>query len=134
MPNDITAAVGAGAFWAFISICVIAGVASGIFRHRETQKTIRQAIERGQTLDPETMDRLIRSNRPPPANPAGFLVGGIVLIFLGAGLAIMGWFISLQSHEAFYPMLGVGSLLGLLGLSLLVAGAVVGKKKGEGPE
>ena len=132
MSYDITAAVGAGAFWAFVAVCVIAGVASSVIRHREAQKTIRQAIERGQSLDPETMERLLQVNRPPPANPAGFLVGGIILMFLGAGLALMGWLVSLQSHDAFFPMLGVGSLVGLLGLSLLVAGVVVGKKKGEG--
>ena len=129
---DLTAAVGAASFWIFVGVCVVAGVASTIFRHRETQKTIRQAIERGQTLDPETMERLLRADRPPPSNPHGFLVGGIVLLFLGFGLGLMGWFISFDSRDALYPMIGVGSLVGLLGLSLLVAGALVGKKKGEG--
>ena len=132
MPYDITAAVGAASFWAFVAICVVAGVASSVFRHRETQKTIRQAIEKGQQLDPATVERLLQVDRPPPPNPHGFLVGGIVLIFLGAGLATMGAFISMQSSDALYPLLGVGAMLGLLGLSLLVAGAVVGKKKVEG--
>lgn len=128
MPPDIAAAAGATAFWMFVAVCVVAGAVSSVSRNRENQRTIRQAIESGQTLSPEILDRLLRSNKPPPPDRLGFVVGGIILLFLGAGLAVMGWFISLQQAGAgFYPMLGVGSLVGLLGVALLVVSVFVRK-------
>ena len=135
MPYDITAAVGAAAFWGFVAVCVVAGVASSIFRHRETQKTIRQAIESGQTLDPATLERLMQGDKPSPAQPAaqtrfGFIVGGIIMLCIGAGLAVMGWFISLGDHSSFYPMLGVGALVGMIGVGLLIAAAFAGGRNG----
>jgi Domain of unknown function (DUF6249) len=134
MPYDIAPAVGAAAFWMFVAVCVVAGAWGSISRNRESQKTIRQAIDKGQTLDPQTIERLLHSNRPPPPNPAGFLVGGLVLICIGVGLPVMGWFIQLgggqNSGGAFYPMIGVGCLVGLLGVALLIASVLVRKPNG----
>jgi|WetSurMetagenome_2_1015567.scaffolds.fasta_scaffold233828_3 hypothetical protein len=132
MSPDIAPAVGAAAFWAFVAVCVVSGAVAGVLRNRENQKTIRQAIESGQTLDPETLDRLLRSNGPPPADPFGFLVGGLVLVFIGVGLPVMGWFISIQQPGSFYPMVGVGSLVGLLGIALIVASAFARKSNRRG--
>lgn len=138
MAPDIAPAVGAVAFWTFVAVCVVAGAWSSIARNRENQRTIRQAIESGQTLSPEVLDRLMRSNKPPPADPFGLVIGGLVLLFCGVGLAVMGWFISLGQPGsggqpgAFYPMLGVGCLVGLLGVALLVARVFVRKRNGDG--
>jgi hypothetical protein len=122
------------AFWTFVAICVVAGAASSVMRNRETQKTIRQAIEKGQTLDPATLERLLQTNAPPPsAAPQtrfGLITGGLVMVCVGVGLAVMGWFISLDKPEAFHPMLGVGSLVGLIGVALLVSSAFVAKSNG----
>jgi hypothetical protein len=134
MSSDIAPAVGAAAFWMFIAVCVVAAAWGSIARNRESQKTIRQAIEKGQTLDPQTIERLLMSNRPPPPNPAGFLVGGLVLVCIAVGLPIMGWFISLgggpQSDGPLYPMIGVGCLVGLLGVALLIASFLLRKSNG----
>ena len=136
MPYDITAAVGAASFWAFVAVCVIAGVASSVIRNRETQKTIRQAIEKGQTLDPATLDRLLHGGTPA-AQPAGqtrfgMITGGLIMLCIGAGLGVMGWFISFNKQEAFYPMLGVAFLVGMIGVGLLISSAFVSKSNGNG--
>ena len=131
MSHDLVAAVGAAAFWAFVAVCVAAGAAQAIFRNRETQKTIRLAIEKGQTLDPATLERLLQGNAPvsPSAPQArfGLITGGLVMLCIGVGLAVMGWFISLDEPGAFHPLLGVGSLVGLIGVALLIASRFAGK-------
>ena len=131
MPHEMTAAAGAIAFWAFVAVCVAAAAAQAIFRNRETQKTIRLAIEKGQTLDPATLERLLQGAGPatPPAPQArfGLITGGIVMLSIGVGLAVMGWFISLDQPGAFHPMLGVGSLVGLIGVALLIASRFAGR-------
>ena len=131
MSHDLVAAVGAAAFWAFVAVCVAAGAAQAIFRNRETQKTIRLAIEKGQTLDPATLERLLKGDvAAPPASGQtrfGLITGGLVMLCIGVGLAVMGWFISLDQPGAFHPMLGVGSLVGLIGVALLIASRFVVK-------
>lgn len=135
MPYNLAAAVAPAAFWAFVAICVVSGVVSSVMRNRETQKTIRQAIEKGQTLDPETLERLMHGGVMPEAQPAsqtrfGFIAGGIIMLCIGAGLAVMGWFISLNGHDSFYPMLGVGCLVGMIGVGLLIASLFAGGRNG----
>ena len=49
---------------------------------------------------------------------------------IGIGLAVMGWFISLDQPGAFHPMLGVGSLVGLIGVALLIGSAFAGRPNG----
>jgi len=125
---DYTAAIGAASFWMFIAIVVAASVAGSVARHRETQKTIRLAIEKGQTLDPETLERLLQSARPQGGKPSrrGFLFGGIMLLAIAGGLAAIGWFSSQTTPAMLYQGLGVGALVGLLGVGLLATGLVIG--------
>jgi len=142
MSHDLVAAVGAASFWAFVAVCVAAGAAQAIFRNREAQKTIRQAIDKGQTLDAETLERLLRGNGPlgapgagagpgpAPQTRFGFIAGGLIMLCIGIGLAVMGWFISLDQPGAFHPMLGVGCLVGLIGVALLITSAFAGKSNG----
>jgi hypothetical protein len=128
MTGDIGAAIGAASFWMFIAAIVVASIAGKSFRHHETQKTIRQAIERGQSLDPQTLDRLMESTTqkgPPPR--AGFLVGGMIMLAIGAGLAAIGW-ASAQVHpDQLYQGLGAGALVGLIGVALIAAGLLIGR-------
>ena len=144
MPPDVhaygpfSAAIGAAAFWMFIAIVVAASVAGSAFRHRETQKTIRQAIDKGQTLDADTLERLLQSGRPQSPKPKdarrGFMVGGIMLLALAGGMALIGWSESMTNPGGLYQGLGVGGLLGLLGVGLLVAGMTIRVPPGDGRE
>ena len=128
MTGDITAAVGAASFWMFIAVVVAAGVAGAAFRHHETQKTIRKAIESGQSLDPATLDGLLRATRssgPPPR--AGFLAGGIIMLAIGAGLGVIGWATSQTHPDQLYPGLGAGAMVGFIGLALLLCGLLINR-------
>jgi len=128
MTGDIGAAVGAASFWMFIAIIVAASVAGRAFRHHETQKTIRRAIESGQSLDPQTLERLLETTTqkgPPPR--AGFLVGGMIMLAIGAGLAVIGWASSQTHPDQLYQGLGAGALVGLIGVALIAAGLLVGR-------
>jgi hypothetical protein len=129
MTGDISAAVAAASFWMFIAVIVVAGVAGAAFRHRETQQTIRKAIESGQKLDPETLDRLLRSARPGsgPPSRAFFLVGGVMMLAIGAGLVAIGM-AEATSHtnpSQLYQGLGAGAMVGLIGVGLLLAGRLL---------
>ena len=68
--------VGAAAFWLFVAACGVTSLLIPILMHRETQRTIRLAIEKGQTLDVATLDRLLRPMSPSMAAPEQLLIGG----------------------------------------------------------
>ena len=110
------------AFWAFVAICVVAGVWYYYARNRSTQKTIRLAIEKGMQLDPELVEKLIRGKS---GNPTDYYIGGICSIAAGLGLPIMGYFIGKIAIEAYYPLVGAGILAGLIGIGLIICGKVM---------
>jgi hypothetical protein len=115
-------------FWLFIAVVVVAGIANGAFQHYQTQQTIRKAIEKGQTLDAETLERLLQTASPKGPPPrAGLIVGGVVMLAVGAGLALIGWFMSHTRPDDLWQGLGVGSLVALIGAGLLVAAWLIGR-------
>jgi hypothetical protein len=115
-------------FWLFIAIIVVAGIGNGAFRHYQTQQTIRKAIESGQTLDPQTLERLLASERPKAAAVRpGLIVGGVLMLAIGAGLAAAGWFMSQARPGDLWQGLGAGSIVGLIGVGLLVSAALIGR-------
>lgn len=134
MSHDLSAAIGAASFWLFVAIVVVAGVSSSVFRHRETQKTIRQAIEQGQTLSPETLERLLRSDRPSPPSRRAVLAGGIMLLAVAGGMALIGWATAVQYHNPsmLYPGLAVGGLLGVLAVGLFAVSLLIPRGDGRG--
>jgi len=136
MSPAASAAIAASAFWIFVGTCAVASIASAAFRHRETQKTIREAIEKGQGLDPETLDRILQAGRPPKGPPPrGFLLfGGIMLLAIAGGLVLIGWSESMTNPAQLYPGLGAGGMVGLLGVGLLVTARVTRDPRGDGRE
>jgi hypothetical protein len=123
MSGEIAAAVGAVAFWGFVAVAAVASIVRGAFRHHETQKTIRTAIESGQTLDPQTLERLLQSGRIPDRR--AFLVGGVLMLAIGVGLALAGGFMAHTDPRQLYQGLGAGSIVGLIGLGLIVSGLLL---------
>jgi hypothetical protein len=114
------------AFWIFVAIVVLASIWYAFARNRETQKTIRLAIEKGMQLDPALIDKLIIRKS---GKPEDYYVGGFICLAVGIGLPILGFFIGRIESEAFFPIVGAGILVGLIGISLVMCGMLVGRRE-----
>jgi hypothetical protein len=79
---------------------------------REVQATIRAAIERGEPLTPQLLDRLAPPERPPNADLRRGLIG------IGIGLALAG-FGAVLGGSTLRPMAAVGALPFLVGIAYL---------------
>lgn len=113
-------------FWIFVAIVVLASFWYAFARNREMQKTIRLAIEKGMQLDPALVDRLVTRKS---GKPEDYYIGGFVCIAVGIGLPILGFFVERNEPEAFFPLLGVGILVGLIGISLVICGMLVSRRE-----
>ena len=76
------------AFWIFVAVAVVAGVWKEYASKRETERTIRAAIEKGQQLDPALVERMLRPKKGDETQE--LIIGGTVLIAIGFGLADHG--------------------------------------------
>lgn len=111
--NPFSPTAGAVAYWVFIGVVAVVAMLSPYLRQLEVQKTIRKAIEAGESLDPAMLDRLLaRTNRTPEA-----IIGrGLVLTSLGPGLWIIAFCIGLERGRPLYILYGVGAAIALVGL------------------
>jgi hypothetical protein len=113
-------------FWIFVAIVVLASFWYAFARNRETQKTIRLAIEKGMQLDPALIDRLVTRKS---GRPEDYYIGGFICIAVGIGLPILGFFVGRNEPEAFFPLVGSGILVGLIGISLIVCSLLVSRRE-----
>jgi len=113
------------AFWLFIASIIVAGIWLAHARNKETQKTIRLAIEKGVPLDPAMIDKLVVRQS---GNPEDYYIGGYICIACAIGLPIFGYFIGRIAPQAFYPIVGAGVLVGLVGISLIICGKVLNRR------
>ncbi|MNE35446.1 hypothetical protein D3C80_1292060 [compost metagenome] len=87
---------------------------------KEMQATLRSAIERGQPLPPEVIDSLSKDNIKPPATAARDLRVGVILLALSLGFALFGYAVSFAEMDAFYPLVGIAAVPGMIGLAFIV--------------
>ena len=78
---------------------------------RETILEISKTID-----DPDRLDELLRMLDERKEEPTDYRRGGVITTFVGLGIYALGAFV----FGAFFQ--GVGSLVGLIGLGLVVAG------------
>ena len=105
----------------FIAIAVVACV--GLYmRHRTSQavqETVRTAIEKGQELTPEILERL--GQQAPKRRPADLKLAdlrrGVILISVGLGIAAFGTLVG-EDH-ATRPLLAIGALPFMIGVAYL---------------
>lgn len=118
--------IGAGlaslAFWGFIAAAVIGSYWDDI-RKRETQhETIRRAIESGQPLDGEMLEKLTALNSTGSGRTdRDFKVTALWILPIAAGMAVFALFLGLNDPEARTVMFGVAGLLAMLGIGFLLA-------------
>ena len=118
------AIVGA-AFWIFIAAVVVAGIWYAYARNRETQKTIRAAIDKGTPLDDALVEKLLARDS---GRPSDYYTGGIVCLACAIGLPILGYFVEKVGPGSFYPIAGAGILVGLVGIGLILSGMLIGRR------
>ena len=113
------------AFWIFLTVAAVAGIVADYKKRGLALEPLRAAIERGQQLDPQLIERLMAPDRgDEPLNPLYLKVGGIVTIAAGVGVAVLS-FVSQVVPISFYPVLGAGIVAVCVGVGLLVAARIV---------
>lgn len=104
-----------------VTICAIAYLR---FRRRQdVQTTIRAAIERGQELTPEILERLGEATHPQHRD----LRRGVVAVGTGAGIAAFGLLVG--EEGAVQPLIAIGALPFLIGLAYIGLWYFTGREK-----
>lgn len=109
------------AFW-LVFVAFFAAIAIPIclllyFAHRsgvETQLTVRKAIEQGQQLSPEILERLSEGANSPERDRRR----GVIGIAIGIGLAILG-LLTVVDLGIGFGVVGIGALPFAIGLAYL---------------
>jgi len=105
-------------FWMFIGAAAVAGIWDGVRKRDAEHETLRRMIESGKEPDKAMVDKLIGSRKKPERD---LKVGGLIVLFVAPGLALMGWTISFVEEKVLIPLLGVAGLVLFVGIGLLVA-------------
>lgn len=114
--NSWTGAI--GALVPIVTVLAVAAVValSSYLRHRiriEVQQTVRAAIEHGQALTPELLERL----GEPPRTREADLRRGVMALAVGLGIVAFGAL--LGDEEAFDSLLAIGAVPALIGIAYL---------------
>jgi hypothetical protein len=109
----------------FAAVIVLGVLHFRYLRRLETEKTIRMAIEHGQQLDGQLIEKLMEPQRKQ-AGPEKLRVGGTIVLFVGLGLAALG-VIKRGFGDIDYSVLGAGALVGLVGAGILLASYIAKK-------
>ena len=96
-----------------------------IYRSRqETQKTLRMAIEKSDSLPPEFLDTL-KSLQKKPKTPANDVRAGLILIAIALGLVALDF---IKGGYMLGNLSGVAAIPGFIGVALLILG-IIGSRK-----
>ncbi|MDG2529529.1 DUF6249 domain-containing protein [Caulobacter endophyticus] len=88
---------------------------------REMQATVRAAIEKGQPLPPELIEALSKEVKPPRESSAlRDMRVGVILIAVGAGLAVLGFMLGQIADEALHPVMGAAAIPALIGVAYVI--------------
>jgi hypothetical protein len=97
------------------------------FQHRtrrDAQATVRAAIERGEPLSPELLDRLVQPAAPVPMR--NDMRRGVIGIALGVGIGAIG--VVVGDEDALRALLAIACVPLVLGIAYLVLWRLSGDK------
>lgn len=105
-------------FIPIVSVIVIGAIFALFFYYRhktraEIQTTVRAAIERGQELTPEVLERLSDSL----STKFGDLRRGVISIAIGIAFFVFAYF--LDQEEAMGPLMGISAFPLLIGIAYI---------------
>jgi hypothetical protein len=89
-----------------------------LMAERERQQTIRLAIERGQALDAALVEKMLAP--PPPRAPGNPFTWPMAILSTGLGLGAFSLFIRQIEESAFWPTMGIGSMIAIIGAGLFL--------------
>jgi hypothetical protein len=113
-------------FWVFIGAVSIAGIISEHKNRRLGVDLLRAMIDKGQTLDPALVEKVMSQQASDDrTDPMDLKLGGIIVTAVGIGLLPLSFFISKLAAATFYPILGAASVTLCVGVGLLVAAKAV---------
>jgi len=132
MLNSLAGAIVAVAFWIFLAVAAVAGMKYDFRKRQLAMESLRAAIERGQTLEPGLVEKLLARHSGAETDGAQDLepylqIGGIITIAGGIGVFIAAFLVGLQFPIAKLPMLGAGILAACIGAGLLIAAGALGR-------
>lgn len=119
--GPFSSSIGAAAFWMFIAAVSVAGTITGYLSNRETQRTIRQALELGQDVDPKVLDKLLGRDASKDT-PAGRIAAGVITMASGLGVGVIGVFLGIDDGKPVWVIIGAGILVILVGIALFGLG------------
>jgi len=121
------------AFWIFIGAVAVAAMITDYKRRRGGIEVLRLAIEKGQQLDPQLVEKLTAQPRSEPVSPVDLKLAGIITLASGVGICLLSFFISRIAPIALYPILGAGVLVICVGVGLLIGAKAVAETREREP-
>jgi len=114
----------AAAFWLFVILITILPIWFHHQRRLETEKTIRIAIEKGQNLDPATIDRLLGASTADQAkdSPEQSRRAGVITGSVAVGIYLFGVFTGGKA------LIGVAALVLCIGAGLFASASFIKPK------
>ena len=101
-------------------ICLTLAIVLPIFfRYRfraEVQTTVRSAIEKGQELTPEILERLGESKKPKNAD----LRKGIMSLMIAFGIAAFGFFVDIDDEDVGNVFLAIACIPAFVGIAYMI--------------
>ena len=120
--NHIGLTIVSVAFWLFLGAAAVSGTIQDYRKRKLALEPLRAAIEHGQQLSPEVIDRLLgRDEHSHETNPKDLHIGGIITCASGIGIALLAPFVALVFPPFHWLVLGVGVLAICVGVGLLIA-------------
>ena len=114
---------------AFFAMIAAVFIVPRYFKSKEReafQQTIRAAIERGQSLSPDTVDAMTTDLHLAKPQPSAVrdLRAAVIWIAVAVGIAVCGYVFAWHEAEDVYPALGSAAIPALVGFAYLALAAI----------